>query len=389
MNIFVLLSRFPFPLEKGDKLRAYHQLIELSKHFQVHLCTLSDISIRKQWITNIKQYCKTLDIIPLTRASIYFNTPSAYFSKLPLQVGYFLNKNALKQVQLLINQYQPDHIYAQLVRTSEYVRHIKNIPKTLDYQDAFSKGIERRIRKANFPLLPALKYEFNALKKYERDIFSDFDHKTIISEHDQQHIDHPDRLTIQVIPNGVNTEYYYPQDIDKKHELVFVGNMNYEPNIAAVQYSAKYIMPELIKRMPSVKFLVSGASPSQQILRLNSKNILVSGWIDDIRHSYATSKIFLAPMQTGIGLQNKILQAMAMKLPTICSQIANNSLQAEPGKEVIVANSPQEYVDSIIALLRDEELYKKISENGYNYVLDNFNWEKVTQPLIDKIKLIS
>ena len=107
--------------------------------------------------------------------------------------------------------------------------------------------------------------------------------------------------------------------IKKKYELVFTGNMSYPPNVNAVEYIAKELMPLLIERKPDIKLLIAGATPANSVKALSSENILVSGWLDDIRDAYNDASVFLAPLQIGTGLQNKLLEAMCMEVPCITS----------------------------------------------------------------------
>ena len=124
--------------------------------------------------------------------------------------------------------------------------------------------------------------------------------------------------------------------------------------------------------------MISGASPNQAVLDLASDRIVVSGWVDDIRLNFAKSKILVAPMQISIGLQNKLLEAMAMQLPCITSSLANNALGAKPGEQILVADTPEQYARHIIDLLQNESKAKQIAMNGYQFVVDSFNWQSTT-----------
>ena len=168
--------------------------------------------------------------------------------------------------------------------------------------------------------------EHRRLLQYEENIFDCFENKTIISQQDLEHIPHKNNKEIHVIPNGVDFDYFLPQQREKKYDLLFAGNMNYPPNVESVIFIAGKILPVLRKQLPGVKLVIAGANPAKEILQLQSENITVTGWVDDIREYFYQSKIMLAPMLISIGLQNKILQAMAMKTPCIISTMANLSL---------------------------------------------------------------
>jgi len=384
MKIFVLLSRFPYPLEKGDKLRAYNQIKQLSKNHEIHLCALSDIVVKEKYRNALDPFCKSVTIIDIRKPQIAFNILKAFVSGKPLQAGYFYSSKARKIINRLIDDIKPDHIFCQLIRVAEYVKD-KPIPKTIDYQDVFSKGVERRSHTASFYLKPILKSEHKRLLKYENEVFDLFDNKTIISIPDRDLIPHPDKEKIAVVINGVDTDFFRPVKAEKEYDLVFTGNMGYPPNVNASLYLANEILPLVRKQKPDVTLTLAGASPHADVKALESDSIHVTGWVDDIREYYAKARIFIAPMQIGTGLQNKLLEAMAMKIPSITSPLANSALEAKPGKEILVGNNPEEFANHIIRLLEDKEFSENLAEQGYRFVHENYNWESATKKLEELI----
>ncbi|HNW98663.1 MAG TPA: glycosyltransferase [Bacteroidales bacterium] len=380
MKIFILLPRIPYPLEKGDKLRAFNQLRSLSKTNEIHLCALNDTHINPDAIKTLQQFCKSIHILPLPFYKRISNIFFCFFNGKPFQVGYFFNKENLKIINHIIKEIQPDRIYCQLLRVAEYVKN-QNIKKIFDYQDVFSKGVERRINTTPFYFKPFFKSEYKRLLRYENKVFDWFDEKIIISFPDRELIPHPERNKIHVIPNGVDSEFFKPISQNKDYELLFTGNMGYPPNINSAQFLVKKIMPLVWEKIPDVKLLLAGANPSSEVLSMASDKVIVSGWVNDMRDCYARAKIFIAPMQIGTGLQNKLLEAMAMKLPCITSPLANNALQATENKEILIGNSPEEYAQHILNLHSDIKKTTLLAEQGYNFVINNFNWENVNYKL--------
>jgi sugar transferase (PEP-CTERM/EpsH1 system associated) len=382
MRIFVLLSRVPFPLEKGDKLRAFHQIKELSKKNEIILCALNPATKldKQQAFSKLKPYCLSINFLDLPKHKRYWNMIKAFLGTKPIQTGYFYNKKAQKEINRLIENYKPDHLYCQLIRTTEYLRR-QNIKKTLDYQDVLSFGIKRRQRKESLIFKPIFLLEYKRLLNYEREIFDIFNNKTIISLPDRDLIPHESKDEIHVIPNGVDHSYFSPVDNKKTCDIIFTGNMGYPPNIDAAEYLVKSIMPIVWKKIPSAKVMLAGASPSRKVSALKSRLVEVTGWMDDIRDAYSSARIFIAPMRIGTGLQNKLLEAMSMKLPTITTSLANDALQASNNKEILVGDTAQELASQIINLLENQELSKLIAENGYSFVHSNHSWEQATNKL--------
>lgn len=385
MKLFILLPRVPYPTEKGDKLRAFNQIKQLSKNHDIILCALNDSVLHAKAIPVLSRYCKSVHVIPISKITIIFSLIKTIFTDKPLQVGYFYNKPTARKIKALIDFHKPDHIFCQLIRVAEYVKGFP-IPKTLDYQDVFSKGVERRLDSSPSYIKPFLKLEHKRLLKYEHDIFSVFDHKIIISKPDRDQIPHPDREMIVVVPNGVDTDFFKPIESKKEFDLVFTGNMGYPPNINAAEFLVLKILPIILKRRPGISLLIAGANPHLRISVLKSANVEVTGWVSDMRECYAAARIFIAPMQIGTGLQNKLLEAMAMQVPCITSPLANQALQAKENEEILIARTPEEYADQVLLLLTNPDKSREIAMNGYNYVLRNYSWEKETAKIEELIR---
>ena len=381
MKIFVLLSRFPYPLEKGDKLRVFHQIKELSKNHEIILCALSDERVPKSSVQILSEYCSHIEIIRLPKLRIYWNlVVQLLFTDRSLQVAYFYNSSAQKRIDKMLESHQPDHIYCQLIRVTEYVKDV-SIPKTLDYMDALARGMERRIENAPFYVKWFLKTETTRLKRYEHLIFEKFDNKIIISEQDRKLIVNIHNDDIAIVPNGVDYDIYKSEERGKEYDLIFTGNMSYPPNVDSVIYLVNEVMPLVWKTKPNLKLAIVGAEPASKVLKLKSSNVIVTGWVDDISEYYSKSRIFIAPMQIGTGLQNKLLEAMAMKIPCITSELANNALGATHQKNILIGNNGSDYTKHIIDLIDDKEFQLELAMEGYQFVKENYTWEGSTSIL--------
>ena len=382
MKIFVLLPRIPFPLEKGDKLRAFNQIKQLAKHNEIVLCALNDDpKVSEQDAFHALQpYCQSVNFIRITKPQILLGLLRAFLKGLPLQCGYFYNRKAARKIDALIAKHKPDMLYGQLLRVAEYIRY-KNLPKAIDYQDIFSYGMKRRTDIASCITRPIYNMEYHRLKRYEAAIFDNFDIKSIISEPDRDLFPHERRDEILIIPNGVDHDYFKPQEREKQFDLVFTGNMSYPPNVNAVDYLANDILPIVWKTLPDVKLYIAGATPDPKVKKAASERIIVSGWLDDIRDAYAQSRAFIAPMRIGTGLQNKLLEAMSMRLPAITSPLANASLGAKPNEEILVGSNAEEMAQHIITLLTDKEKAERLAQAGFDFTNRVYDWGKATEIL--------
>ncbi len=378
MKLLVVLSRVPYPLEKGDKLRAYHLVTRLARHHEVYLFCLSDQRIASAHLDHLRSSCAHFEVVRLPRWRILARLATAAFSRLPFQVAYFHHAIAQRAIDRVIATFKPDHALCQLVRTTEYVRYRYDLPKTLDYMDTLSKGMERRTENASFWSRPLLRAETRRLIAYENLMLDLFDHHTIISAQDRDLLYHPLRDSVAVIPNGVDTVFFSPRSAPKTHDLLFTGNMNYPPNIDSVLFLAHKVLPLVRKERPNTSLLVSGVDPTSRVRELARLDplITVSGRVPDIRDSYASATVFVAPMQIGTGLQNKLLEAMAMRMPCVTSALANNAVGATPNESILIGTEPADYAAHILRLLNNEQERDRIAENGYRFVRTTFDWER-------------
>ena len=389
MKIFVLLPRVPYPLEKGDKLRAFNQIKQLAKHNEIVLCALNDnAKVNEQdAFRALQPYCLSVNFIRINKLQILLGLVFAFFKGLPMQCGYFYSRKAVKKIDSLIAKHKPDMLYCQLLRTAEYIRR-KSLPKAIDYQDIFSYGMKRRAAIASCFTRPVFNMEYRRLKRYEAATFEDFDICTIISEPDRALFPHDKREEILIIPNGVDHDYFKPNECEKKYDLVFTGNMSYPPNVNAVDYMANEIMPIVWETRPETTLYIAGATPDPRVKKAASERIIVSGWLDDIREAYAQSRVFIAPMRIGTGLQNKLLEAMSMHLPAITSPLANASLGAKPDEEILIGGNAKELAQHIITLLTDNERAGQIAQAGYDFTNRVYDWGKATERLEEAMKTL-
>ena len=387
MKILVVLPRFPYPLEKGDKLRAFNQIKELSKNNDIYLFCVSHIRVAPSDVEAVQPYCRDLRIVHSPRLVNYKNVLRNYVRTKSLQLGYWDSRRARKALKAFHREVQPDVIYSQMVRTMPLVSRL-DTPKVMDFQDALSMNVERRMEHARGLWHYILHFEFKMLRSTEYNSFKIFDALTIISEPDSDAIPHRRNGDIHIIPNGVDFEYFNTNTFTHSNthtfSLVFCGNMRYEPNIRAARYLAKDVMPLVWAEEPEARLLIAGAYPKHNVTELAeqpkvgdrkwSQRIVVSGSVPDIRESYVSGLMLAAPMQTGSGLQNKLLEAMAMGIPCVTTTIANDSLHATPGEEILIGDTPMEFAAHVVRLMRDTALRERLAAAGNRFVHEKYSW---------------
>jgi len=374
MRIVVLTSRIPYPLEKGDKLRIFHQIKHLAKTHEICLICLNE-NAEEVDASVLQEMVSELHILKLAKWKIPFRMFFALFHKLPFQVTYFLEWKNKKKIENIIQNFQTEHIYCQLIRTSEYVKDLFQFEKTIDYMDAFSAAAMRRAYTGKGIRKLFWKVEFSRVKDYERGIFDYFKHHSIISHQDRNLLAIPSNKNIEIVPNGVDTLHFKNLNLPKKYDLVFAGNMNYPPNIAAAIFLVEEILPKLFSQFPNIRVLIAGANPSFDVQNLASENVTVSGWLNDIREAYCESRVFIAPMFIGAGMQNKILEAMSSELPVITTTLAAEAFKEEDLSKVIEANSSFEFAKAIQYYLLNEGAQVSDGKKNRIYVEEKYSWQ--------------
>jgi sugar transferase (PEP-CTERM/EpsH1 system associated) len=374
LKVLFLTSRYPFPLEKGDKLRVFHLMREISKNHEVHLGAIHDRTPTEYEYRQLDEYCREIRVFPLRPFHRIIGLIRSLFNGKPFQVGYYTNPKIHRKINKWLDEENFDLVFTHMIRVGEYVRHRSDF-RVLDYMDALSKGMERREESEKFPLKTLVRSEFKRLKQYEADLMNDFDRYTMISDQDKQCINHPKKEEITVLPNGVDMDFWSGKaDAPKKYDLLYCGNMKYPPNIESAKFTAEKVLPILHQKDPKINFIIAGADPAKSVRQLESENVVVTGWMDDIREAFNASKIMVAPMLISIGLQNKILQGMAMRVPCVISSLANNAIQA-PGDCVMIADEPEDYSKAIQYLLENPDKAHEMADRAYAFCSEKYGWK--------------
>lgn len=372
-KLAVLTSRFPYPLEKGDKLRIFHQMKILADQYDIYLFAVGDASTTNKDFEKLAAFVREIHFFRLDEFSRFLSIARGIFSGLPLQVLYFYHESIKNKITAAMQDIQPDHVYCQLARMALYAEDLP-YPKTLDYMDAFGVGMDRRANVAKGFLSGLYKKEARRMKSFEKRLLTTFDEHVIISRQDAGHILPVDRdHTLHVIPNGIDASFFEEIRTEKKYTLVFVGNMGYLPNIEAAEFLVRLILPALPEH---ITLLIAGARPHKRVQELKSDRVHIGGWYADIREAYLSAKICVAPIWSGTGQQNKILEAMALGLPCITTTVVNNAIHAEEGVNILLADDVSTFIDKINHLASDDNTIFNMGQKAKKFVKQNYSWEE-------------
>lgn len=383
-KLAVLTSRFPYPIDKGDKLRLFHQLRDLSEHFSVHLFALHEKPIAPESYQAIAPFCDKIYLYKLTRWQWSKQALRCLWEKQPLQIGYFYNSNIHAALKQAITTLKPDALYVQLSRMMPYTEGLP-YPIVLDLQDCFSLNYTRAAKQTVGLKAVFYRREAHTMANYETKLLSSPIETTIISALDKNALPlQPNNTTI--VPNGVDTYFFQPLNNEKPYDMVFVGNLSYQPNQEAVCFLCKDVMPRLLKELPKARLLIAGANMPESMKQWETEHIRCIGRVNDIRSAYGSAKLFVAPLFSGAGVQNKMLEAMSMGMPCISTQLVQTPLNAPINSTLITAESADEFCKAIIHLMTHPEEGKIMGQNARQWVETNYQWKTANATLINRIK---
>lgn len=375
MKLLAILPRFPYPVDKGDKLRAFHHLKYLAGRHEVHLFALSDQPVSPDERAVLETFCASVTVYRLSKAGIYGRLLANVFGRIPFQTAWHSDAGADRKLSEEIARIRPDVLFYQLLRTAELAKD-SALPKVLDLQDPMSENIRLRMHKEPWWKRFIFRWEYKRLLTYEAAMPARFREICIISERDRNDLPEPAKSRARLVSNGIDLSYYVPRpDTPKTFDLVFVGAMGYIPNVEAARFLVKEVLPELRKLGLEPNVAIVGADPTPEVKALAGPSVTVTGRVPDTRGYYAAARVMVAPMFINTGIQNKILEAAAMGLPIVTTMQANEAIGAEAGTQVLPAQTPEEFARQIAVLLRDETRANQIAENGRWFVLSRFTWE--------------
>ena len=379
MNLLFISPRFPFPALKGDQLIVHERIKGLSRDFKL---TFYESESELKSLSEVEKYCYKVIPIKLSKAQSIKNVISGYFrNNLPLQVSYYESEELRTSVQKVIQQEKIDLIHVFTLRLAEYVRQLSSIPVVYELIDSMQLNIENMIREESMPKKWVYQVEQKRICEYEKQLCETNNFLTVVSQKDKERIG---CQHIEVVPNGVDINKFEFSDSFNQGEIIFSGNMGYLPNVHAVKWFVKHSFPIIKHAIPYAKLRIVGANPTSYIKSLdNGTSIEVTGYVESISEELKRAQIAIAPMRSGSGMQNKILEAMACGVPVVTTHNGLEGIFAKKGEEISVADTPEFFAQTIISLLSNEEEYKEMVVRSRNYVEREHSWKASNRKVID------
>jgi len=382
MRILYLCHRAPYPPDKGDRLRAFHHLNHLAERHHVHLVTLADTPLAASRAAPLADICAEVEVFTRNPAVANVRSLLAVLGKGSLTHAAFRSRTLAARLAELAAEQTFDAVVAYCSSMAPYACLFQGVPRLLDLVDVDSAKWSQYSQVARFPMSRIYATEARRLRAYESSLHEHFNRIVVTTrqELDLLRTICPSADTTAV-RNGIDLDYFRvdePQK-DKTPTLVFTGQMDYLPNVDGVIDFAHHVLPRVQQKLPDVRFLVVGRSPSTAVRALEKlPGIEVTGEVDDIRPYLARSWVFVAPLRVAQGVQNKVLEAMAVGIPVVCSArvfagLADGEISGR--QHLRVAHDHDQFAEATLELLRDGHLRRSLAEAGRRQLEYSYTWK--------------
>ena len=387
----------PYPPYRGDKLKIFNLALELSQNHELHLITIAenqeDIASVELLLNPTAHFLKspqqrlfhsiTWEYRPKWKSAL--SAAWGLLTHRPVQVAFFRSKRFAKRLDDLLKQHQFDAIHVQHLRMSQYFENGVPPNAILDLPDAFSLYWKRRMDAAKTPMDRWFrKLEFRRLLAYEKKMLPLFNRSLVCSSEDQNYLRDQGINNVEVLPNGVNISSFSPKGAESivRNRILFTGNMDYAPNVDAVQYFVHDILPLVVEKHPQVQFIIAGQRPVKSVLDLASDRVKITGFIEDLSEEYAKAHVVVSPLRIGAGTQNKVLEALAMNQAVVCSKVGFEGLGIPNKQGILMGEDALSFANAVNAILDTEELQNQMGTMGGNHVRQTFAWNAIAQQLL-------
>jgi sugar transferase (PEP-CTERM/EpsH1 system associated) len=386
-ELLFLTQRIPFPPIKGEKIRALQILRFLRERYIVHLGSLIDDSTDWQYVPELKKLCGETYFAPLNPRVAKIKCLRGLLNAQPLSVVYFYNRRLAAWIDDLLARRRPAAAVVFSSAMAQYLLDARGRPRrtVMDFVDVDSDKWRQYAERHRWPMRWIYGRESRTLLAFDREVGRVFDVSTFVSSAEAALFNSlaPELASkTHYVPNGVDSDYFSP---DRAYEnpysgraprVVFTGAMNYWPNVDAVTWFAAEILPRIRLRIPDVEFDIVGASPDPKVQELVADpRIKVTGRVPDIRPYIAHAAVAVAPLRVAGGVQNKVLEAMAMAKPVVASPRALAGLEPEAARHVFVAEDTEAFArvisQAIVAGANTE-----IGAQARRCILELYDWRR-------------
>jgi len=381
MNILFIAPYVPSRI----RVRPFHLIKELSRKHKITVVALGESDGRKvEGADELLDFVDDLFVVPHSKVRGLAQSLVGLPTPIPMCAAFCWSLAMKEKIMSVLRRDRFDLVHIEHLRAAHFASVCGDLPIVFDSVDCLTSLFGQMASEKKNPVSKLVMLEEAIkLRRYEPHILKRFARIIITTESEKAELLklNPD-LAIDVIENGVDTEYFSPQgSVRDDKRIVFSGKMGYHPNAQAAAWFATECFPLVREKYPDAEFTIVGSGPSAEIRKLAElPGVSVTGYVDDIRLYLDSASAAVVPMQVAVGIQNKILEAMAMELPVVATPIALRALGSDcPG--AIEADGIEETAAAVVNLLENRESAKEMGKQGRSYVLENFSWQSSVQKL--------
>ena len=378
MRILYVCHRFPYPPRRGGTIRPFNMIRHLAQSHEVVVCSLTRSDVQTQEAQGIAPYCAEFHIGQVDDRIQTLRMIATLPTPITASASFFHSSRLARAIRRLLAQQRFDLIFVHCSSVAHYVSGVSGIPKILDFGDMDSRKWLEYVHHKPFPLSAGYWWEGTRLQADEKRLARRFDFCTATTRAEHQTLlDYGTGTPSDWFPNGVDNSYFTSAS-DGAYDpdtVAFIGRMDYFPNQQCMVDFCASVLPLLKARRPGVKLQIVGAEPSAQIRRLGDiPGVSVTGSVPDVRPYVTRAALTVAPLRIARGTQNKILEAMAMGVPVVCSSVAAGGVDAVPGEHLLTADAAQAQCDAILRVLEQPGERERLAQAGRARVMSNHAW---------------
>ena len=377
MRIFFVCRRVPFPPDRGDKIATFNEIRHLSARHDVHVFCLGDGARDLDNVEGLREYARSVTAVPVGSTKIMWRALKALFAGQPLSVAALNEAKLHAAIRQKFDELRPDLILVYSCNVAQFAEHFPTVPRIMQFGDLDSLKWRQYAGRSKIPLKWVYAIEERRLLAYERHIANMFSVALVHTElekHDFERL--IPGVPVALVGNGVDLDYFRPVGAPKRRaSMVFTGVMDYRPNVDAVLWFCREILPIIQAEIPEANVTICGNRPTAAVRRLAKKTgVTVTGRVPDTRPYLDEAELFVAPLRMARGVQNKLLEALAMGLPCVASITAWRGVGIPEGEGIFAADRPDEFARHVIGLLRDADQRREMARRARAAAEAHYQW---------------
>ena len=413
MKLLFLAHRIPYPPNKGDKIRSYHELRALAKRgHEIHLLGFADDVGDLDYQVDLAPLWASVKIIRLRRFWARLRGLLTVLTSRPLSLGFFGSWRMRRLVKRAIERQNFDAIFVYSSAMAQYVPAEWRSRTVVDLVDVDSEKWREYAERTGPPHSWFYAIEAERLKKYELEIVANFANSVLTTRREADLLGELDEFTrrarLRIITNGVDLDYFQPaptapalgkvirhpfagsREIGSRPKLVFTGAMDYYANVEAAEWFVNEVFPLIREQEPEAEFFIVGSNPMVEIKNLAERpGVVATGTVRDIRPYLMNATACVVPLRIARGVQNKLLEAMACGKAVVATHEAAAGLRLVHDEQLLLASSPADFAAAVLEIIRDASLRERLGWQARRFVESEHDWQPVLQKLIDLIESIA